>query len=90
MKYNSKRIISGLLSIFMIFNLLPYNTLVVHAESVQLANLTEVTVSDRTGFMNAIKDGNKRIIVNGTITLGEQSDSSGRIYQLFLKKIQKL
>lgn len=86
MKYNSKRIISRLLSIFMIFNLLPYNTLVVHAESVQLANLTEVTVSDRTGFMNAIKDGNKRIIVNGTITLGEQSDSSGRMLPVIFKE----
>lgn len=86
MKYNSKRIISGLLSFFMLFSLLPYNIISVYGQSSQVSNLSEITVSDRTGFMNAIKDGNKRIIVNGTITLGEQSDSSGRMLPVIFKE----
>ncbi len=86
MKYDNKRIVSVLLSAFMLFNLLPYNTLAVYAEPARFSNLSEVTVSNRADFMNAIKDGNKRIIVNGTITLGDQSDSSGRMLPVIFKE----
>ncbi len=86
MKYNSKRIISGLLSAFMLFSLLPYNIISIYAESSQVSNLSEITVSNSIDFMKAIKDGNKRIIVNGTITLGDQSDSSGRMLPVIFKE----